>query len=81
MTFVRRDGSAAPRGLRVFWRALVAWSPFGLALFLCAPLYLTHPVLGFVLGYGVACALAVISAVLPWRGLPDRLAGTWPVPR
>ena len=32
MTFVRRDGKRASR-LRVFWRALVAWSPLWLALF------------------------------------------------
>jgi hypothetical protein len=25
--------------------------------------------------------LAILSVALPGRGLPDRLAGTWPVPR
>jgi len=27
------------------------------------------------------CALTIVSIALPKRGLPDRLAGTWPVPR
>ncbi len=27
------------------------------------------------------CALTILSITLPKRGLPDRLAGTWPVPR
>jgi hypothetical protein len=81
VTFVRRDGARASR-LRVFWRALVAWSPLLGAFLLSAVL---KPVIGpagamafFVLSSG---ALAVISLALPERGLPDRLAGTWPVPR
>jgi len=27
------------------------------------------------------CGLAILSVALPQRGLPDRLAGTWPVSR
>ena len=80
VTFVRRDGARASR-LRVFWRALVAWSPLALPLFLSSVSFPRYSVPGAVLGYGVVCALAVISVVLPRRGLPDRLAGTWPVPR
>jgi len=80
VTFVRRDGAKASR-LRMFWRTLVAWSPAVLALFLYAPLYPTHPAMGAVLGYGVAGGLAGLSVALPGRGLADRLAGTWPVPR
>ena len=37
--------------------------------------------LPFVLSCGLYCGLAILSVALPERGLPDRLAGTWPVPR
>ena len=30
---------------------------------------------------GLSAALALVSALLPQRGLQDRLAGTWPVLR
>jgi hypothetical protein len=30
---------------------------------------------------GLFCGLTLLSVVLPQRGLQDRLAGTWPVPR
>jgi hypothetical protein len=81
VTFVRKDGARASR-LRVFWRALVAWSPLLLALGLFTIL---KPWLG-TFGAGLAawllvCALAILSVALPNRSLPDRLAGTWPVPR
>jgi hypothetical protein len=80
VAFVRRDGAKASR-VRVFWRALVAWSPVALAIFLYAIFTRTHPVLGAWLVYAVVCGLAIVSVALPSRGLPDRLAGTWPVPR
>jgi eukaryotic-like serine/threonine-protein kinase len=84
VTFVRRDGRRASR-LRVFWRVLVAWSLVGLAMCLAGGLGVTlgrgHPVLSQTLAYVVVCGLAILSAALPGRGLPDRLAGTWPVPR
>lgn len=80
VTYVRQDGQRASRG-RVLWRSVVAWSP----------------VLGAVILGGVAMAmksalfawvillllagLAAWSVLLPERGLQDRLAGTWPVPR
>ena len=85
ITFVRRDGRRASR-LRVFWRALVAWSPVGLALagfmFILGPPNANPPKeLPFVLACGLFCGLAILSVALPERGLPDRLAGTWPVPR
>ena len=81
ITFVRRDGKQASR-LRVFWRALVAWSPLGVALLGLMPILLgasSDLALGLVCG--LVCGLAVLSVALPERGLPDRLAGTWPVPR
>jgi hypothetical protein len=37
--------------------------------------------LPFVLSCGLFGGLAILSVALPKRGLPDRLAGTWPVPR
>jgi hypothetical protein len=33
------------------------------------------------LGLALLCLLAAVSVGLPERGLQDRLAGTWPVPR
>ncbi len=80
VTFVRRDGAPASRG-RLFWRALVAWSPLLLAvrlsLFSMSEKNPGGPALALV---GVA-GLALLSVALPQRGLQDRLAGTWPVPR
>ena len=84
MTFVRRDGAPASR-LRVFWRALVAWSPLILLLMMQGPIQQLHnPIyeaLGEILLLVLFAGLAMLSVVLPNRGLPDRLAGTWPVPR
>jgi uncharacterized RDD family membrane protein YckC len=81
VTFVRRDGSRASR-LQVFWRSIVTWSPLALAAILFAFLYSLSGVLA------AACAgvvflggLVAVSLTLPNRGLADRLAGTWPVPR
>ena len=85
MTFVRRDGRRASR-LRVFWRALVAWSPLWLVLLGFTRIFgqpnpAAFSELPFVLSCGLYCGLAILSVALPERGLPDRLAGTWPVPR
>jgi hypothetical protein len=90
---VKRDGSRAGR-LRVFWRALVTWSPglFGLVGFAVLSGWMfADPavaddiivVLGVASGLalGLFAALAIVSALLPKRGLQDRLAGTWLVPR
>ncbi len=86
VTFVRRDGRRASR-LRVFWRALVAWSPLWVAIFLGITIMsVRHEIAAFNsvavwMCYGACFGLAVLSLVLPERGMPDRLAGTWPVPR
>jgi hypothetical protein len=87
---VKRDGSRAGR-LRVFWRALVTWSPIlfglvalGLWLFSApADAGNMNVVLGIAggLALGLFAVLGVVSALLPERGLQDRLAGTWLVPR
>lgn len=90
---VKRDGSRAGR-LRVLWRALVAWSPFVLGsvgLMALGGLLSGHPavseditvILGTASAVAIAllAALATVSVLLPERGLQDRLAGTWLVPR
>jgi uncharacterized RDD family membrane protein YckC len=81
VTFVRADGTPASR-LRVFWRALVAWSPVlgGLILMACLKPWLSLFAASAVAFLIVGC-LAAISVTLPERGLQDRFAGTWPVPR
>jgi hypothetical protein len=81
VTFVRGDGARASR-LRVFWRAIVTWSPLALAAILFGFIY--HAIGALAAGIGAAIffsGLAAISLALPNRGLADRLAGTWPVPR
>jgi uncharacterized RDD family membrane protein YckC len=82
VTFVRKDGARASR-LRVFWRALVAWSPiFLLGLVLVAGLKVYFGLFTASLVASLfICGLAILSLALPDRGLPDRLAGIWPVPR
>ena len=78
---VRDDGSIASRG-RMFWRGLLAWSPFLLAPVLLA---LLSPLLGMVPARALLATmvfgLVAWSALLPDRSLPDRLARTWLVPR
>lgn len=80
VVFVRRNGQLASR-LRVFWRALVAWLPVIVGLALWISMSNKHSAYTQALGWLIAGGLALISAALPERGLPDRLAGTWPVPR
>ena len=90
---VKRDGSRAGR-LRFLWRAIVAWSPFVLGfvgfIFLGGWLFADPAVAedtSFVLGgagglaLGLFAVVAVVSALMPERGIQDRLAGTWLVPR
>jgi hypothetical protein len=80
VTFVRRDGRPASRG-RLFWRALLAWSPLLLAI---APLSVSMALKSpgrAALTLGAVFGLTLLSIALPQRGLQDRLAGTWPVPR
>lgn len=79
ISFVRADGSRASR-LRVFARSLVAWAPIYIAFL--APLAAGRsPTQLHLLAFAGCAALAVLSVLLPERGLPDRVAGTWPVPR
>ena len=88
VAFVGRDGKRATRW-GVFRRVFVAWCPLCLvpAIIVVVKLISTSsdPALlsGWppVLYFGLYCGLAILSAALPERGLPDRLAGIWPVPR
>ncbi len=85
VSFVRRDGKRASR-LRIFWRALVAWGPFCLGLIgfmnmLAKPDTAMVNGLPFAVNLALFGGLAIVSVALPQRGLPDRLAGTWPVLR
>jgi len=81
IVFVNRTGALSSRW-RVAWRNLVAWLPF---LVLPASIKLLAPALGLngsmAAVIGLSAALALASALLPKRGLADRLAGTWLVPR
>jgi hypothetical protein len=81
IAFVNRTGALASRW-RVTARNLVAWLPFLLVPLLAR---LLTPALGRDLGLVVTASfvagLALISLLLPGRGLADRLAGTWLVPR
>ncbi len=80
VTFVRRDGAPASR-LRLFWRGVVAWSLFlaGSGLILSTFSGVSERWAWLV--FGLFCVLTIVSVGLPQRGLQDRLAGTWPVPR
>jgi hypothetical protein len=80
VTFVRRDGQRASR-LRLLWRAMVAWSPSFLAFVLSILAVSKQVNWGPWLALALPGLLAVVSVALPTRGLQDRLAGTWPVPR
>jgi hypothetical protein len=81
IAYVRRDGERASR-LRVFWRAIVAWSaiPVGIAAYLLVS-FVAAPFWSILAGSALLVGLTVVSVCLPERGLPERLSGTWPVPR
>jgi len=86
LTIVKNNGTPASR-LRIFWRGAIAWSP---ALLLPALMAWWVPLFGVmswkhaaatVLVVLLALVLVVWAALLPARGLQDRLAGTCLVPR
>ncbi len=88
VAFVQRDGKRASRW-GVFRRIFVAWSPLCLLPGLVAAVKIIsdNPNSTMLSGwpsalfFGLYCGLAILSAALPERGLPDRIVGTWPVPR
>jgi hypothetical protein len=73
----------------VFRRVFVAWSPLCLLPDVVTDVKIItdnpDPAVSsggpLALCSGRYCGLAILSVALPERGLPDRLAGTWPVPR
>jgi hypothetical protein len=79
---VTKDGSRASR-LRTLWRSLVTWSPLVLLPVAIVLLAMTglDPTLSVCLVVALMIALIAWSAWLPERGFPDRLAGTYLVPR
>jgi uncharacterized RDD family membrane protein YckC len=81
VAYVRGDGERASR-LRVFWRAVVAWSviPVAGAAYLLAG-FGGGQLWAVLVGSVVLFGLVVVSLWLPDRGLPERLSGTWPVPK
>ena len=80
VTYVRRDGARASR-LRLLWRSMVAWGAvfpvFVVAVAAMAKHWTWQPWLALAL----LALLVGVSVALPRRGLQDRLAGTWPMPR
>ncbi len=78
---VRRDGADASRW-RMLWRACVAWSWLPLATFATALLNgAGHSNIAVIIVGLPLLGLLIWSAAIPRRSLPDRLAGTWLVPR
>jgi len=82
ISLVTKDGSRASR-LRIFSRSLIIWSP-------CVPLPMLAALLkmnglavpwSFYLLLVLLIGLVAWSVSLPERGIPDRLARTYPVPR
>jgi hypothetical protein len=92
VTIVKRDGSRASR-LRVFWRSLATWLPLlalSLLFWLGSDVPLAWP--GYWTGafelddisirvLALFIPLVIGSTLLRDRGLQDRMAGTWLVPR
>ena len=80
VTYGRKDGVRASR-LRVLWRSIVTWVPV-LPLFIVSIVGMDKRwVWQHWLALALLGVLAAASIALPKRGLQDRLAGTWPVPR
>ena len=78
---VRRDGSDASRW-RMLWRACIAWSWLPASVFATALLNSSvHSSTSILLVGLPLLGLLTWSAAMPGRSLPDRLAGTWLVPR
>lgn len=81
LVVVDRNGKPASR-LRMAWRSIVAWGTIPLYIMMVLPLV---P----LIGQGPAAAVCLslffgiylLSVLLPERGIPDRLAGTWLVMR
>ena len=86
---VKDDGADATR-LRMLWRSLIAWSPIlvlPLAIMFDAPLMQMAGDQNVIRGIGLiamtvlSLALVLAAIATRGRGLHDRLARTWLVPR
>ncbi len=78
---VRRGGADDSRW-RMLWRACVAWSWLPASVFATALLNGAGHSSTSILFVGLPLlGLVIWSAAMPHRSLPDRLAGTWLVPR
>ena len=79
---VTKDGDRASR-LRTFWRSLVTWSPCVLLPMFMVLLKMSGlaNTWSLYLVFAMLIALVAWSVSMPERGIPDRLAGTYPVPR
>jgi uncharacterized RDD family membrane protein YckC len=78
---VVRNGCPASR-MRMLWRSIVFNSP---VLLSPLPLALVLPLIqsltaSLLLIVGLVLAISCLSLMLPQRGIPDRLSGTYPVP-
>jgi uncharacterized RDD family membrane protein YckC len=81
VAYTRKDG-ALPSRLRLLWRAILTWCPLFLAFSVSIlERKIWHLDWEPLLALALLGLLAVWSVALPVRGLQDRLAGTWPVPR
>jgi hypothetical protein len=88
LELVTTDGRPASR-LRVVGRTLLTWLPLLLGLMaVLAARAIGVPIPGFIvftsgmgLGLLVTLAAAIFAVARPERGIQDRLAGTWIVPR
>lgn len=86
---VKDDGTDANR-LRMLWRSLIAWSPILLlpvVIMFDAPLMQMAGdqevirVIGLIAMAALSLALVLAAIATRGRGLHDRLAHTWLVPR
>ena len=80
---VTRDGMEVSRS-RALWRSMIAWSPCA-AVIVVIPIFFFFPSSVSLSIIAVLLAVSLIgvvaAAVNPQRGLQDRLAGTYLVPR
>jgi hypothetical protein len=77
---VQKNGRRASR-LRMLWRAIITWGPvFVLGWVALAQAFHEASALNLIFIFAFL-VLALVSTLLPHRGLQDRLAGTWLVPR
>jgi len=80
IAIVTRTGARASRW-RVFGRSLIAWSPCLLAPMAMIPFRGAGETLCVSIAAAVVIAVATWSALMPTRGIPDRIARTNLVPR